>query len=221
MLVGFSTGYYTGKKITIVPKTDVQVSKPESNNQQPLAPSYDPLYWTQNAYKAVTIPQSKKCQTSDNVAKEEYLITYTVAKGESFSTISQKVFHTPARTRELMVLNGQGYASSNMQNINEQTFLEIGWVLYLAPKFVHQTTGLLSTWKGELIEESDQTWTLLTGNAFASTIRVIHKSEDIVFFGKSTFHKGDCVTVLLDMGDTYKTLAISPQDSNYFREASN
>lgn len=217
-VIGFNAGYIYGKSGNI---KNLFVSKTNQNSvvntNSKIAPSYDYNYWAVNAYNSVNIPISNHCQMNHSVEEKEFLNTYQVKKGDTFEAVARDILGNISRSEELMVLNGKGYAGSSISDMGKQDFLEVGWRLYLPPKFIDRSSGFLQVWKGEFIEESEHTWTLLTGGSFSgSLVRVIFKNDNPRILGKTDFHAGDCVAVLLDFGNKYKVLAISSQDKDYF-----
>lgn len=154
--------------------------------------------------------------------KNNYLPKYIVQKGDTLASIAKSYLGNLNRTKEIIFLNENRY-----KNLYTDTFLEIGWELYLPPSYAFPTQQLAG-YSGEVI---DQTEDLMNIEIYGSDTKDAHpllklrKDPKTKYFGKNAFDKGDCVGVLVDAvnpGEGYKLVAIAPEQAykKYFTQFS-
>ncbi len=154
--------------------------------------------------------------------KDNYLSKYTVQKGDTLAAIAKSYLGNLDRTKEIIFLNEDRY-----KNLYTDTFLEIGWELYLPPLYAFPTQQLAG-YSGEVI---DQTEDLMNIEIYGSDTKDAHpllkirKDPKTKYFEKNAFDKGDCVGVLVDAvnpGEGYKLVAIAREESykKYFTQFS-
>lgn len=162
--------------------------------------------------------EEKICQMSVDIPMEQYLRVYKVKKGDTLLSISRTQLGTNDRMKEIIQLNNGIHP--DLQNYDTSTQIQEGWNLYLPPSFVKSTTGILYAWKAKVLEETEAGWTLYTGSDYAGFRSYsFQKDENTKYFGADSFHAGNCITVLFELANGgYKTIAISPQDKDYFIE---
>jgi len=178
----------------------------------------------------VIIPKSntKKDQgsllTHDNspcafqtLAYDYYLDTYIVQKGDSLLSIAETQSGSTSRVNELIQLNKEKYHGLSITN----PFIEVGWELYLPPKFQKSSSGKLFGLQGRIVDQNESAFQIGTSSSMpvGSVGLVVFKQDTTKYFGKDKFAIGDCVTIIFD--DRSRSLAISPQDKNYFKEGDN
>lgn len=155
--------------------------------------------------------------------KDDYLPKYTVKKGDTLSSLAKAYLGSAERSAEIIELNKDRY-----QNLYSNSFLEIGWVLYIPPSFSFPTQRLAG-YSGEVIDiTSDSIVINYYSRAEKEAHPVMRLKKDIrtKYFEKDNFEIGDCVTVLTDSicyGEECKLVAIAPEQSykKYFTESLN
>ena len=178
----------------------------------------------------VVIPKSNTKQNQDSIpthdnspcafqtlAYDYYLDTYIVQKGDTLLSIARTQSGSTSRVNELIQLNQGKHSGLSMTN----PFIEVGWELYLPPKFQKSSTGKLFGIQGRIIDQNESVFQIGTSSSMpvGSAGLLAFKRDTTKYFGKDKFEIGDCVTIVFD--DHSITLTISPQDKNYFTEARN
>lgn len=156
---------------------------------------------------------NKRCEYNI-LDKASYLPSYVVKRGDTLLQISNNYLGGTDRISEIVTLNEQTY---NTLHFNYS--LEVGWLLYLPPKFAFPSSGNIWAYSGEILSESDNLWEFTTVNKEGNPLNFkIYKNPQTKVFGKSEFHPKDCVRIIID-GKDYRVIAISMQDEliNYFR----
>lgn len=146
--------------------------------------------------------------------KTDYLPSYIVKQGDTLLQISKKYFGSTDRISEIVTLNEQTY-----NKLRFSYDLEVGWLLYLPPKFAFPSSGNIWGYAGRILNETDSYWDFSTVNIESNNLDYkLFKDPKTQYFGKTAFHTGDCVRVIIDGADK-KVIAISSQDKsmNYFQ----
>lgn len=152
--------------------------------------------------------------------RDDYLPRYTVKKGDTLGSLAKTYLGETERYTELIELNKERY-----QNLQFDSFLEIGWVLYIPPSFAFPTKRLAG-YSGEVIRESDDFIVIdLYGKSvkYAHPVMQLKKEVKTKYFEKNNFNTGDCVGVLVDsvcIGEVCSLVAVAPEESykRYFTE---
>ena len=162
----------------------------------------------------VTSPVNN-CPKYGSVDKSFYLDTYTVREGDTLFSILKNQSESPSRIYEFIELNKDRFRHLSLEN----PFIEVGWKLYLPPKFVQGTNGNLSAYYAGVVEETDNYWNINTWGknySLESPRYTVVKTDKTKYFGKDSFHPGDCIVLVVQNAST--AIAISSQDKNYFKE---
>lgn len=153
--------------------------------------------------------------------KDGYLPKYTIKKGDTLGSLAKTYLGNIDRYKEIVELNKDRY-----QNLFFDSFLEIGWILYLPPSFAFPTQGILG-YEGEVIETTSDSIVIdyySKKERDAHPVMRLKKDLRTKYFEKDNYNIGDCVGVLVDsacFGEVCNLVAIAPEDSykEYFTEA--
>lgn len=228
-LVGVG-GYFLGMKKTSQSTNTPSVTKVYNQSGQPL----QHVILQQGDKTQIVIPQtheqknidftnlatklpdgSFKCELKDASVFDEFLNQYVVKKGDTLLSIAKNQLNDTSRVQELIELSYSRYPSLSLNN----PFIEVGWKLYLPPKFLNVShSGKLALVKGEILEDREKYFRVQIHPAINAGAGLYEKNKHIVYLGKESFTVGDCVSILVDIAGVNYVLAISPQDKDYFRK---
>jgi hypothetical protein len=144
----------------------------------------------------------------ENAPKSAYLDQYVVQKGDSVLSIARDQMGDVSRVTELIELNKDVYPDLSLNN----SFLEIGWIVYLTPKEFGITTGKLVYGAGKI--------TGINGNRVTLKNYINQESyghhymdESTIYVGKTMeeIAVGDCVNVITDLGSQSRILMMTFQ----------
>lgn len=154
----------------------------------------------------VEFPQEPYACQYDALGAEEILTYYTVAPGDSLTSIAVTQLNDSNRVAELKQINKDRYPSLKSDN-----FIEVGWQLLLPPAWTGPTSGHFHGFAGTLIrQEANQIW---VGRTTTDRAQLSFSTPPgVKFFGRRVFNPGDCVVILSDLSTT---LAIVPQELDY------
>ncbi len=158
---------------------------------------------------------NKKCKEYAILDKNSYLKSYIVKPGDTLINLAKTYLGSTGRLNEIVTLNEQSYS-----NLRFNYNLEKGWILYFPPEFSFPSSGSISGHSGEITNEGDNNWEFRTVNIDSDPLDYkLYKDLETKYFGKETFHIGDCVRVIFDAVDN-KVIAISTQEPgiNYFKQ---
>jgi hypothetical protein len=129
------------------------------------------------------------CAKSGYAQKWEFLRTYVIKEGDSLPTIAENEMHDRNRVNEILKINGVGP-------------LVVGATLYLPPENITKSSGNLKQVSGKLTEKNASIWHLnFNENEKGMGILIPGYWFEKVA-GTDSYVVGDCLTVLLDDGNT-------------------
>ena len=167
---------------------------------------------TEEKYVSVIQPIEDKCEFYGYLRNQsDYLPIYRVNKDDTLTTIARDYLGDTERFNEIIELNKYKY-----KNLFRDSFLEIGWELFMPPSFSFPTAGLAG-YSGEVMQDSDQ---MLTIEIYSRVEKDLHpllrlmKVPETVYFDKRNYEVGDCVGVLVeaarsDLGN--RLVAVAPE----------
>ncbi len=145
--------------------------------------------------------------------KDDYLPKYTVEKGDTLGSLAKKYLGNTERYTEIIELNKDRY-----QNLYINSFLEIGWILYIPPSFSFPTQRLAG-YSGEIIETTSD---FIVMEYYDRSVKDAHPvmrlKRDVrtKYFEKNNYNTGDCIGVLVDSactGEICNLVAVAPEES--------
>ncbi len=154
------------------------------------------------------IISEKKCVNYGLMSKDDFLLPYHVQKGDTlFSILKNNDGGGTAKINELIEINKDVYPGLSLQN----PFIEVGWKLYLPPKYAGMGSGTYGGIKGEILEMND--------SYFLMNIDPDKRSQIAIYITPFTqyvpndykFSKGTCVRVVYDRGNSNKAISIVAQ----------
>jgi hypothetical protein len=175
-----------------------------------------------------TTNKNTDCVYATYLDNKFFLNEYTVVKGDSLSKVAEKQLSSATRINELIALNKTKYPNISTSN----SFLEVGWVLYIPPRFFPPSTGYLIGHAGKIVSTDVNDNVVIDLNNHNSELSnspdevlsdelYIHKRKDTVFLGMHDYTVGKCVYIIEDTSDgtpkTIGAIAVTPQDKNYFK----
>ena len=207
------------KRYQEVVTTEETTPVPEVYNQS--GESLQRVILQQGDKTQIVIPKTRvthpanQCSKYGSVDKSFYLDTYTVRKGDALFSILKNQSENPSRIYEFIELNKDRFRHLSLEN----PFIEVGWELYLPPKFIQETNGNLAAYYAGVVEETDNYWNINTWGkdySLESPRYTVIKIDKTKYLGGNAFHSGDCIVMVVQNAST--AIAISPQDKNYFKE---
>lgn len=134
----------------------------------------------------------------NNARREgDFLLTYTVVQGDTLLSIAKSQLGSTSRVNEIIALNKNKYKLSV-----QMPFLEQGWILFLPPAYIKNSSGELVEESGELLEINKATseWSIGGKNFTSFHLRV---SNNTHFPQNENFNLGDCIKLIYDMNTRY------------------
>lgn len=146
---------------------------------------------------AIASPSPQKndtpaCEKSGYAQKWEFLQPYTVKEKDTVQGIAETELGDASRSNEIMQINGLP--------------LVAGSTIYLPPDIVTKSNGYLKQVQGKLIEKNASMWHVSFNNDEKGLGILIPSYWFKNISSKDMFVVGDCVTVLLDDGNTVFTV---------------
>lgn len=154
-----------------------------------------------NISRDVDITEMKCEQYGYNKNLDEYLVKYTVKKGDTLLSIAKSQLSDSSRMNEIRHLNQTFFQADSVQN----PILEPGWVLKLPSSIIKHSSGFIQFFSGEVSERYADSLVLrffsthYPPNQLVKGVTV-HLQPDTITDG--TIAVGDCVNVLADQPPT-------------------
>lgn len=137
---------------------------------------------------------TKKCSPYGVLSKEEYLISYTVKRGDAIFSILNKESYGTAKVTEFIEINNDVYPGLSLQN----PFIEVGWKLYLPPKYGLAGSGKYEGLQGEILDIDGAYITVNQKPDEVVPVRIKLGAFTQYVPSDYRFNKGDCVRVVYD-----------------------
>ena len=179
--ISFITGYYLGKVDSVL------VGSKLSSQTPPL--SQAPIANTSN--RAIN-----KCTPYGALSKDDYLLTYYVQKGDTLFSILKYQNWGTAKINEFIELNKDEYPGLSLQN----PFIEVGWKLYLPPKYAGTSSGKYEGVQGEILAITDSYIDVNKTPGRNDPVRINRTTWTQYVPNDFLFHKDGCVRVVYDKG---------------------
>ena len=183
------TGYFVSNLIKNMGKT------PKTSTYYPSNQNYNfPVQATTPTSIPNSTPTIEKC-TLGLIPKDSYLDTYIVKPGDTILSIARTELGDVSRVNELIALNVDRYPSISVQT----PLIEQGWSLYLPPKTINKSSGIIAAVNGEVIRKEDKYWWLRTRaiNSQQGDFPLVLDNAT-KFIGIKLLQIGDCVKVIYD-----------------------
>lgn len=148
---------------------------------------------------------TKTCKHYGVLDKKDYLDTYTVKKGDSILSIARTKLGSSDRVNEIVKLNQDRYPIA-FQN----SFLEVGWKLYLPPSYIASSTGNIEASEGEVALITPQYFAIALQPTDTPGMDYVYPHEDPKFDKPDLVTLGDCVRAVYE-GSNHKLLGLWPQ----------
>ena len=150
---------------------------------------------------------SGKCSRYGESKQNKFLVSYKVKSGDTLLSIVKNQVGNPSRVNEVIQLNKGNFPELSIN----KPFLEKDWVLYLPPKYIASSNGLLSEWNVEItrIDIQSKEWFLRSPGKFSAKII----NNDTKFLSNKSYPEykvGDCIKILVEGNNDY-ALAVTPQ----------
>lgn len=136
------------------------------------------------------------CTKSGYGQKWEYLTSYKIKEGDSLPSIAEEQLGSADRVNEILKLNGVGP-------------LVVGATLYLPPQSITKSSGNIKQVSGKLISKNASMWHLSFNEDEKGLGLLIPTYWFEKIAARDSYRVGDCVTILLDDGNT--VFAVSRQ----------
>ena len=133
------------------------------------------------------------CAKSGYAQKWEYLTSYTVKEKDSVQAIAEAELGDSGRANEIIQINGLPLVS--------------GSTIYLPPAIVKKSNGYLKQVNGKLIEKNASMWHLSFNEDEKGLGILIPSYWFTKIPQKDSYQVGDCLTILLDDGNTVFSVA--------------
>lgn len=187
--LSFISGYYLGKADfkSLVTRQDLSV----------------PTISTPNSTPGQNNIATKKCSPYGVLSKEEYLISYNVKEGDRIFSILNKQSYGTAKVTEFIEINNDVYPDLSLQN----PFIEVGWKLYLPPKYGLAGSGMYEGLQGEILDIDSAHITVNQKPDEVVPVRIKLGAFTQYVPNDYQFSKGHCVRVVYDVGK--ENLAVS------------
>lgn len=145
-----------------------------------------------------------KCVPYGRLTKNEYLSSYTVQKGDTLFSILNDHNWGTSRINDLIEINKDDYPGLSLQN----PFIEVGWRLYLPPKYAGSGSGHYVGVQGE-ISEINTTSMMVNQNPDGTNPIKITLTNFTQFIPPDyKLSKGKCVRVVFDKDFDNRAISI-------------
>ena len=149
----------------------------------------------------IQISAQKECKQYKYFDKPDLYETYTVKPGDSLLSISNRKYGSPNRIGDIIELNKDNYPT-----LNNSTFLEVGWKLYIPSINQSITLGGVS---GNITKITKDYFGVQDGKSYGATFNIYY-SRVPKYKDNFTYKIGDCVTVIYE-GSSQIPLSIELQ----------
>lgn len=125
------------------------------------------------------------------VPKEDYLVMYTVKKGDNLPLIAKNQLGDTTRAKQIIALNRLDNPLLN----SSDSFIEVGWELYLPSKEFLRFTGIVDGIFGKLVTKGNLTWEAILSEGQDARPMPIEINEKTIFLDNEPFEIGDCLSI--------------------------
>lgn len=140
----------------------------------------------------------KTCSRFGEIPRDEFADIYIVKPGDSLLSIARNQLGDFSRANEIINMNDSDPVNPN---ISKWKSLSSGTKIYLPPKNVSKSSGMIFAWKGQVKFYKNNRLVLKFSPTEGGSPEIgftIDVTKDTKFLGDQTLHVGDCVFVIVD-----------------------